>query len=134
MSTLLNWLARGVGIRSPSEVKLSLDSTPTGEEEQREFPNQASAMGLPYDEGPAKTRIDGLARRLAIAWTIFLIYIVIAQGHKYGAALVIFGVKFWIIPEFHLDKAEFIAVFTTTTGAVFGFLVIVANHLFKKSP
>lgn len=90
-------------------------------------------MGLPYRVGEAKTRIDNLARRLASIWTLFLIYIVVAQGHAVGSTIRLFGVELWWLPAFHLDKAEFIAVFTTTTASVFGFLVIVANHLFGKN-
>lgn len=86
-----------------------------------------------YDEGEAKTRIDALARRLAFVWTVFLMYLVIAQGNGDG-----FTQKLWwgwsirLIPRFHLESGEFIAVFTTTTASVFGFLVIVANYLFKR--
>lgn len=89
-------------------------------------------MGLPYREGEAKTRIDRLSRQLATAWAFFLMYIVIAQGNADGTSVVIFGYQLQLLPKFHLGEAEFIAVFTTTTAAVFGFLVIVANHLFRK--
>lgn len=90
-------------------------------------------MGLPYREGEAKTRIDTLARRLAFFWTLFLMYIVLAQGNADGTNFHIFGYNIQILPKFNLGKEEFIAVFTTTTASVFGFLVIVANHLFKAS-
>lgn len=89
-------------------------------------------MGV-YDEGEAKNRVDALARRLAYIWTIFLIYIVIAQGNGDGFTQNIFGWNVRIIPNFHLESAEFIAVFTTTTASVFGFLVIVATYLFKRA-
>lgn len=88
-------------------------------------------MGLPYKEGEAKQRIDTLARWLASVWTIFLMYLVIAQGNKDGAVLTLFDHQVRVLPAFALAKEEFIAVFTTTTASVFGFLVIVANHLFK---
>ena len=88
-------------------------------------------MGLPYREGEAKTRIDTLARWLAAFWTVFLMYIVIAQGNADGTTIHIFDHTIQIMPRFKLGKEEFIAVFTTTTASVFGFLVIVANHLFK---
>lgn len=90
-------------------------------------------MGLPYKEGEAKQRIDTLARWLAAVWTIFLMYLVVAQGNKDGTTLVVFERTIQILPKFHLEKEEFIAVFTTTTASVFGFLVIVANHLFKSN-
>jgi hypothetical protein len=35
--------------------------------------------------------------------------------------------------SFHLETSEFIAVVTTTTATVFGFLVIVARHVFNGS-
>jgi hypothetical protein len=89
-------------------------------------------MGF-YDEAKAKTRIDSLARNLAIVWTIFLIYIVLAQGNKDGAIWHICGISFQVLPKFNLESSEFIAVFTTTTASVFGFLVIVASYLFKNS-
>jgi hypothetical protein len=88
----------------------------------------------PYREGAAKTRIDMLARRLAFFWTLFLMYIVMAQGNADGTAIRFFGKTFQVVPKFHLESSEFIAVFTTTTASVFGFLVIVANHLFKRHP
>lgn len=88
-------------------------------------------MGLPYKEGEAKQRIDTLARWLAAAWTLFLMYLVVAQGNRDGTLFHVFGSSWQIMPKFHLEKEEFIAVFTTTTASVFGFLVIVANHLFK---
>jgi len=84
-----------------------------------------------YLEGPAKTRLDALARWLETVWTAFLMYAVMAQGHATGLTAHVFGYDVHLLPRFHLDKSEFIAVFTTTTAAVFGFLVIVANHLFK---
>jgi hypothetical protein len=86
----------------------------------------------PYREGAAKTRIDTLARRLAFFWTLFLMYIVMAQGNADGTTIHFFGKAFQVLPKFHLESSEFIAVFTTTTASVFGFLVIVANHLFKR--
>ena len=115
--------------RSP--VKLNLDDTPTGEEELDAFYDQNRAMGVPYNEDDAKFRIDRLARWLAFTWTAFLMYIVLAQGNRDGTAITFFGKTFQILPKFNLASGEFIAVFTTTTAAVFGFLVIVANYLFK---
>lgn len=133
-NTLPKWLERVAGIRRNKRVKLRLDRTPTGQEEDRDFDDQELAMGLgEYDEGHAKTRIDRLARRLATGWTIFLMYIVVAQGNKDGMRLKIFGLDIPLLPAFELESSEFIAVFTTTTVAVFGFLVIVANYLFNKN-
>jgi hypothetical protein len=88
-------------------------------------------MGVPYNEDDAKFRIDRLARWLAFIWTAFLMYIVLAQGNGDGTTISILGKTFQILPKFKLGSGEFIAVFTTTTAAVFGFLVIVANYLFK---
>lgn len=85
-----------------------------------------------YDESEAKARIDALARWLATVWTVFLMYIVIAQGNGDGFTLNVFGWSARLMPNFHLESGEFIAVFTTTTASVFGFLVIVANYLFRK--
>ena len=129
-----NWLLRGAGTRLNSEARVRLDPTPSGNEEDRDFPDQSRLLKLdsPYLEGPAKTRIDILARWLASVWTIFLMYIVIAQGNADGTTIYLCGKSFQILPKFHLESGEFIAVFTTTTISVFGFLVIVANHLFKR--
>ena len=55
-------------------------------------------------------------------------YIIMAQGHRTGFVL-------WdthLLPKFKMETAEFIAVVTTTTASVFGFLIIVANFVFKK--
>jgi cytosine/uracil/thiamine/allantoin permease len=57
--------------------------------------------------------------RLAIAWMVFLIIVVIAQ---FVASL--FGVG--------LHPEEFIAVVTTTTASVFGFWYLVGRYLFPK--
>lgn len=129
-SIFRDWLQRAGGKRLYSEVKLQLDSTPTGVEESRNFTNQSKAMGFPCKEGEAKTRIDSLARRLATGWTLFLMYIVLAQDNGDGAVIRILNRTIQILPRFKLSTPEFVAVFTTTTAAVFGFLVIVANHLF----
>jgi hypothetical protein len=131
---LRNWLLVGAGSQPSTEPRLRLDATPSGEEENRDFSDQNRAMGFdpPYREGAAKTRIDMLARRLAFFWTLFLMYIVMAQGNADGTAIRFFGKTFQVVPKFHLESSEFIAVFTTTTASVFGFLVIVANHLFKR--
>jgi hypothetical protein len=91
-------------------------------------------MGVPYNEDDAKFRIDRLARWLAFMWTAFLMYIVLAQGNGDGTTITLCGQTFQILPKFKLGSSEFIAVFTTTTAAVFGFLVIVANYLFKHPP
>ncbi len=131
---LRNWLLAGVGSPPNTEPRLRLDATPSGEEEDRDFSDQNRAMGYdpPYREGAAKTRIDTLARRLAFFWTLFLMYIVMAQDNADGTTIHLFGKAFQVVPKFHLESSEFIAVFTTTTASVFGFLVIVANHLFKR--
>lgn len=61
-----------------------------------------------------------------------LIYIIFAQGVETGWRVEIGGLSIPVLPVFQLDKTEFIAVVTTTTAAVFGFLVIVARGLFKE--
>lgn len=115
--------------RSPPKVRL--ENSPSGEEEAEAFGDLVEARGDSFDEEKAKIRVDKIARRLALAWTIFLWYIIFAQGQKNGANL-----SFWpywpVQPKFHLAEGEFIAVVTTTTASVFGFLVIVARHLFRQ--
>lgn len=117
---------------------LKLDRTPTYEEELRAFGSEEAYKGTkPFNEDQAKGRIDSIARWLAIVWSTFLIYIIFAQGIGTGLALewtTEGGVaeRVPIMPVFHLESADFIAVVTTTTAAVFGFLVIVTNHLFFK--
>jgi preprotein translocase subunit SecG len=128
---LPNWLKRGVGRSRHSRIRLQLDDTPTGQEEYDDFPDQRRLMGY-YDEDEAKTRIDALARRLAYVWTAFLMFIVLEQGNGDGTTATIMGKTIQILPKFKLGSSEFIAVFTTTTASVFGFLVIVANYLFKR--
>ena len=59
-------------------------------------------------------------------------YLVIAQGNGDGYTQRIWRWDFRILTTFNLESSEFIAVFTTTTASVFGFLVIVANYLFKR--
>lgn len=116
--------------RNPSRLEIGLDPTPTGEEEAEAFPDIRTARGDQFDEESAKTRIDKLARWLAGLWTAFLWYIILAQGMHNG-----WHPHFWryipILPAYHLTDGEFIAVVTTTTASVFGFLVIVARYLFR---
>lgn len=122
---------------SPPPPLLKLDPTPTFEEEVRDFPDLAAYSGSkPFDGEAAKTRIDTIARWLAIVWSVFLSYIILAQGFRSGLLVFIPCTtperSFYLIRPFHLETAEFVAVVTTTTIAVFGFLVIVANHLFYR--
>jgi hypothetical protein len=131
-SIFQNLLRLGGGTPRRSRVRLRLDQTPTGAEEYEDFEDQNSLMGL-YDEDDAKLRIDKLARRLALGWTAFLMYIVLAQGNADGTVISICGWTIPVMPRFNLESGEFIAVFTTTTASVFGFLVIVANYLFKRA-
>ncbi|WP_457935789.1 hypothetical protein [Mesorhizobium sp. 10J20-29] len=122
---------------------LKLDKTPTFQEERRDFSDEQAYSGeKPFDEHRAKGRIDRIARSLAIFWSAFLVYIIMAQGLGDGWRLRISlpecswffceGIDIMLIPKFHLESGDFIAVVTTTTAAVFGFLVIVTNHLFFK--
>jgi len=114
-----------------STPELELENTPSGEEEADAFLDLQTARGDTYDEDVARSRIDLLARLLAAFWTTFLWYIIIAQGMQHGWHPH-FGRYYPVIPAFHLEPSEFIAVVTTTTVSVFGFLVIVARYLFKK--
>lgn len=116
-----------------SNVELALDPTPTGEEEAEAFLDIRTARGDSYNVEKAKIRIDRIARWLAICWTGFLWYVILAQGHKTGFHPH-FNRYYPLQPVFQLKEGEFIAVVTTTTVSVFGFLVIVARHLFKSPP
>ncbi|RWN17323.1 MAG: hypothetical protein EOR94_20770 [Mesorhizobium sp.] len=115
-----------------------LDPTPTFEEEVRDFQDFGAYSGFePFDGEAAKTRIDKIARRLAITWSAFLIYIILAQGFETGWSVwLLVKANDWrqvyLIRPFHLGTTEFVAVVTTTTASVFGFLIIVANHLFHR--
>jgi hypothetical protein len=111
----------------------TLDKTPTFAEEVRDFTDEEAATGAKYDLEQAKIRIDSIARHLAIVWSAFLAYIIVAQGASNGAQVVLvpFTDRGLNVIPFDLAPSEFIAVVTTTTASVFGFLVIVANHLFK---
>lgn len=129
---MLDLLSGAVSQWWRSEPKLWLDTSPTGEEEARDWLNEARVMGLHYNTDKAKTRIDRIARRLAIFWTAFLAYLILAQGNSDGTTLHAFGTVWQVVPKFNLQPSEFIAIVTTTTISVFGFLVIVANHLFRK--
>ena len=117
---------------------LKLDRTPTYEEEVRAFSSEGAYKGTdPFNEDRAKGRIDSIARWLAVVWSAFLIYVIFAQGIGTGVTIeweTEGGVakRISLLPVFHLESADFIAVVTTTTAAVFGFLVIVTNHLFYK--
>ena len=117
---------------------LQLDPTPTFEEEVRDFQDFGAYSGSkPFDGEAAKTRIDRFARRLAVTWSVFLIYIILAQGFETGFSINIQVEQndwrqIYLVRPFHLGTAEFIAVVTTTTASVFGFLIIVANHLFHR--
>jgi hypothetical protein len=100
--------------------------------------SEAIASGAAnYDEEAAKIRLDKIAHRLAIFWSIFLVAVIMMQGVKTGLQIPfpfpILGYEaMWILPNFDLEGPEFIAVVTTTTATVFGFLTIVAGYLFNK--
>jgi len=127
----LRWRGKGALSQNSSRPELRLDPTPTGEEEARDFNDPPKARGI-YNKDAAKTRVDRIARHLAVAWTVILTYLIFAQGQPSGVYINIHGVVLHSAPPFHLQPSEFIAVVTTTTISVFGFLVIVANHLFKR--
>lgn len=116
-----------------NQPKLKLDPTPSFEEEVRDFEDESRYLGEGlFDHEDAKRRIDRIAHRLARIWSAFLIYIIVAQGIQTGLSLPVpyFSISITLIPSFKLGTAEFVAVVTTTTATVFGFLVIVARFLF----
>jgi hypothetical protein len=111
-----------------SEPKRALDDTPTGDEEFRDWNDQLLVSGENWDENAARIRIDRIARALALGWSSFLVWVILAQGYSSNHHFM------WLLPihgEFHLETSEFIAVVTTTTASVFGFLIIVARDLFS---
>lgn len=110
-----------------SAPRLRLDSTPTGEEEFADWNDERRLSGE-WDPNAARTRIEKISRTLVVSWSLFLAYIILAQGFRKGFLVL------WLIPvapAFHLESSEFIAVVTTTTLSVFGFLIIVSRHLFS---
>lgn len=121
---------------SPNDGTVSINRSPSGEEERIALanPDEDEASGArPYNEDSAKLRIDVLARFLAVAWSLFLSYLILCQGLGESIIPKVDGRYIYFESHrFHLDRAEFIAVVTTTTVSVFGFLVIVANYLFRR--
>jgi hypothetical protein len=107
-----------------------LDDTPTGKEEFLDWNDQPRVSGENWDENAARVRIDRIARALALGWSSFLVWVILAQGYPTDHTFL------RIVPiqgAFHLETSEFIAVVTTTTASVFGFLIIVARDLFSSS-
>ena len=121
-----------VAFRQRPSSRISLDRTPEGQEEYDDWlvPDNLAPT---WDPDAARLRIDTIARRLARSWSIFLVYLIVAQGNADGVRMPIPWTDRHIplVPVFHLEPSEFIAVVTTTTASVFGFLVIVARALFK---
>lgn len=121
---------------SLSSPSLRLDPTPTWEEEWRDFLSEDRFRGVvPFDKESAKRRVDKIARRLAICWSAFLIYIILAQAFGHGLQIIMqwdWPPAKFSVQAFNLKSTEFIAVVTTTTASVFGFLVIIATNLFKS--
>jgi hypothetical protein len=58
-----------------------------------------------------------------VGWLAVVGYVVLAQG---------FGVGFYRAGRFHLSDSVVIALITTTTAAVIGAFLTVANYLFPK--
>jgi len=112
-------------------AEIALEPSPSGEAEASAFPDLPQARG-DWNPDKARVRIDRIARRLAVSWTAFLWVLIFLQGRRVGYHPHDFGRFIPLIPAFHLEESAFIAVVTTTTASVFGFLVIIANHLFKK--
>ncbi len=121
----------------PSPPKVTLDPTPSGTAEGNALATGSEDIAsgkLVYSPEHAKLRIDTIARWLAICWSLFLAYLVLCQGFSSGILLHILNPvykSYFEMKPFKLGSAEFIAVVTTTTASVFGFLVIVASHLFR---
>ena len=109
---------------------VKLDSTPSGQEEYADWNDLPRASGWNIDD--AKMRVDKIAHSLVRLWSLFLMWIIVAQGNADGTTLQLFGWDIQILPKFSMRGPEFIAVVTTTTASVFGFLLIVANHLFRS--
>lgn len=125
---MLSKLRNAVSSLLRSEPRRALDDTPTGDEEFRDWNNQPLVSGENWDANAARIRIDRIARRLALGWSLFLVWVILAQGYPTDY----FFLWFWPIHgAFHLETSEFIAVVTTTTASVFGFLIIVARDLFS---
>lgn len=125
--SLPNLLSNAVSRLFRSSPKRQLDETPTGDEEYRDWTNEPVVSG-DWNPDAARTRIDRISRSLAICWSVFLAWIVLAQGFSTDhTALLLIPIQ----GSFHLETSEFIAVVTTTTATVFGFLVIVARHVFS---
>lgn len=110
---------------------LHLDPTPTYEEEVAAFEDPRRYQG--FDIEAARHRIDRIARWMAILWSFFLAYIIMAQGLASGWVFRWGWFRVYLIPKFHLETSEFVAVVTSTTAAVFAFMVIIAKHLFTGS-
>lgn len=119
--------------RPPSAPEIRLDPTPTGDEEYRDWLDERS-LTPEWNPDAARTRVDKIARRLALVWSLFLVFIIMAQGIGEGVSVLLpfYNVRVPLLPKFSLDPSEFIAVVTTTTASVFGFLIIVARYLFKQ--
>lgn len=126
---MLAWLSSVASKLSLWQPKRRLDETPTGDEEFRDWTNEPAVSGE-WDPDAARSRIDRISRRLAVYWSMFLIWMILAQGFG-DDKFTLFGVD--LGGSFHLESGEFIAVVTTTTATVFGFLVIVARHVFSGS-
>jgi hypothetical protein len=127
---LLSKLGNAVSSLLRSEPKRALDDTPTGDEEFRDWNDQPLVSGENWDVNAARIRIDRIARRLALGWSSFLVWVILAQGYPTDHYFM------WYLPihgAFHLETSEFIAVVTTTTASVFGFLIIVTRDLFSGS-
>ena len=116
------------------QPKVRLDSSPTGTEEWDAWLSE-NALQPTWDPDQARVRIDKIARWLARGWSFFLVYLIFAQGIGTGVHLELpfTGRSLPIGPTFHLQSTEFVAVVTTTTISVFGFLVIVSRALFKSA-
>lgn len=102
---------------------VEIDSTPSPQEEAAFFAHEAKARELANesDEQDMRERIRYADHAYGItqAWIGFLMVMTLAQFSLKPMGL-------------GLEPAVFIAVFTTTTAAVFGFWLLVGQYLFHR--
>ena len=114
--------------RSDRYPVVLLDSSPTGEEEERNLFLNPVNNPTDLNDVMMRERMQDMDERIifadrafliAILWVIFLICLPILQS----------VLSFW---KFGLTDAQFITVITTTTASVFGFWYLVGRYLFPQ--
>lgn len=107
----------------PGGAVVEIDSTPSPQEEANFFAHDAKAKQLANesDEQDMRERIRYANHAYGItqSWIGFLMVMTLAQFSLKPLGL-------------GLDPSVFIAVFTTTTAAVFGFWLLVGQYLFHR--